>query len=135
MSGNLQRQQSQIYPVFRYNNAPNALGWLAKAFGFKTFLEVPGPSGSVAHAEMALEQAVIMLGSTGNDPSNPWTAVKQGVYVYVDDVDAHYAQARATGATIVKELQDTPHGSREYSVQDLEGFLWGFGNFRPDPTH
>jgi uncharacterized glyoxalase superfamily protein PhnB len=58
--------------------------------------------------------------------------VRQGVAVYVADVDAHYARAKAAGAQIVRELEDTPYGSREYSVRDLEGFLWSFGTYRPE---
>jgi len=53
------------------------------------------------------------------------------VYVYVEDVDAHHARARAAGAEIVRPLQDTDYGSREYSVRDLEGHLWSFGTYHP----
>ena len=62
---------------------------------------------------------------------NPPDEVQQGVYVQVEDVDAHYARARAAGAEIVRPLQDTDYGSREYSVRDLEGHLWSFGTYQP----
>lgn len=120
-----------IFPVFRYHDAPAAMAWLNKAFGFKSIMEIPGPSGSLAHAEMRMGPGVIMLASVRDEPANPWASVKQGVYVYVADVETHYARAKAAGAVIVRELETTPHGSREYSVRDLEGFLWGFGDFRP----
>jgi len=51
--------------------------------------------------------------------------------VYVADVDAHYARAKAAGAEIVMELEDTDYGSRGYSVRDLEGHLWSFGTYHP----
>jgi uncharacterized glyoxalase superfamily protein PhnB len=57
--------------------------------------------------------------------------VTGGVYVHVEDVEAHYAQARAAGAEIVRELADTSYGSREYLARDPEGNLWGFGTYRP----
>ena len=63
--------------------------------------------------------------------SNPWQTATHGVYVYVPDADAHYARAKAEGAEIVRELADTPYGSREYSVRDVEGHLWSFGTYYP----
>jgi len=76
---------------------------------------------------------VIMLGSGKHGPGtdNPWDTAKQGIYVYVADVDAHYARAKAAGAEIVMELEDTDYGSRGYSVRDLEGHLWSFGTYHP----
>jgi uncharacterized glyoxalase superfamily protein PhnB len=121
-----------IFPAFKYQDAPAALTWLAQAFGFRKFMEVPGPEGTIAHAESRLGSGVIMLGSRRDDPANPWSAAKQSVYVYVEDIDAHYARAKAAGAQIVMELQNTSYGSREYGVLDPEGFLWGFGNYRPE---
>jgi uncharacterized glyoxalase superfamily protein PhnB len=48
------------------------------------------------------------------------------VYVYVDDLDAHFAQARAAGAEIVSEPAEQPYGDRRYDVKDIEGHLWSF---------
>ena len=74
-----------------------------------------------------------MLGSAPDepDPGNPWDGANHGVYVFVEDIDAHCARARAAGAEIVRELQDTEYGSREYSVRDLEGHLWSLGTYQP----
>ena len=53
--------------------------------------------------------------------------VVDGLYVSVDDVDAHYAQARAADATILSELEDnTGIGQRQYRAEDLEGHRWMF---------
>ena len=56
----------------------------------------------------------------------------QAVYVYVPDIDAHFARAEAAGAEIVVPLKETDYGSREYSARDLEGHLWHFGTYLPD---
>jgi len=124
--------QTNIFPALRYKNGAAAIEWLGKAFGFEKQRVVPGPAGSVAHAQLSLGAGMIMLGS-GKDESgtNPWATEPQGVYVRVDDVDAHHARARAAGAQIVRELADTPYGSREYSARDLEGHLWSFGTYDP----
>jgi uncharacterized glyoxalase superfamily protein PhnB len=60
-------------------------------------------------------------------------AVNQGVYVIVDDdIDAHYEHATSAGAEIVRPLQDTSYGSRDYLARDPEGNLWSFGTYRPE---
>src|SRR6266566_5175652 len=114
MAKNPQEGSPNIFPALRYQNGPAALEWLAQAFGFEKQMVVPGPEGTIAHAQMTLGPGVIMLGSGkhGPGPDNPWDSVKQGVYVYVEDVDTDY-------------------GSRGYSVRDLEGHLWSFGTYRP----
>ncbi len=127
-------QRPNIFPALRYEDAPAAIEWLGNAFGFEQQMVVPGPDGTIAHAQLRFESGVIMLGSADHSPrtTNPWATVKQGVYVYVADVDAHYERAKAAGAEIVRELQATEYGSREYSARDTGGHLWSFGTYRPE---
>lgn len=133
MPNKTQDKGPNIFPALRYKNGAAALEWLATAFGFEKQMVVPGPEGTIAHAQMRFGPGVIMLGSASDAPdaANPWGTVKQGIYVCVNDIDAHYAQAKAAGAEIVGELRDTEYGSREYSVRDLEGHLWSFGTYQP----
>lgn len=53
----------------------------------------------------------------------PW--IIDGVLVYVDNVDEHYARAKAAGAVILSEPEDGPP-ARRYRVEDLEGHRWMF---------
>ena len=127
-----------IFPFLRYQDAPAALEWLVSAFGFEKQMVVPGPDGTIAHAQMRLGPGVIMLGSAKDDAlgmkrPRDLAGVNQGVYVYVETVDAHYERAKAAGSEIVLELKDTDYGSREYSARDLEGHLWSFGTYYPEP--
>jgi uncharacterized glyoxalase superfamily protein PhnB len=124
-----------IYPFLRYDDAPAALDWLEKAFGFHRTMEVPGPSGTIAHAQMSFGTGVIMLGSAGaatnaREPDDA-LAARHGIYVAVDDADTHYTRAKAAGAEITRELEDTDYESREYSARDPEGYHWSFGTYRP----
>jgi uncharacterized glyoxalase superfamily protein PhnB len=122
-----------MFPAFKYQDAPAAIDWLERAFDFTKQGVHAGPDGTIAHAELKLGTGVIMLGSmTPPDAANPWSAVAQGLYVYVPDVETHYARAKAAGAVIVRELADTPYGSREYAAQDSGGNLWSFGTYYPD---
>jgi uncharacterized glyoxalase superfamily protein PhnB len=123
-----------IFPVIRYKDCAAAIDWLGRAFGFAKHFVAPDADGAIAHAELSLGPGTIMLGSGRKtpDPKNPWDHVAMGVYVQVDDVDSHYARAKAAGAEIVRELADTSYGAREYSVRDLEGNLWSFGTYGPE---
>ena len=122
-----------MYPALKYQNGAAAMEWLLRTFGFSKRVEASGPDGTLAHAELRLGRGMIMLGSVGKpDQSNPWSSATHGVYVYVSDVDAHYARARAAGARVVRELHDTSYGAREYTAVDLEGKLWSFGTYQPE---
>ncbi len=50
-----------------------------------------------------------------------------GLFVEVGDVDAHFAQAVESGATIVREPEEPGIGYRIYTVEDLEGHRWMLG--------
>jgi uncharacterized glyoxalase superfamily protein PhnB len=111
--------------------------WLAEAFGFEERLVVPAEDGRVAHAEMTYGTGMVMFGSIWDDDLNVTTpealrgASTHGIFVIVEDPDAHQARAVAAGAEIVRELRDEDYGSRGYSARDPEGHLWHFGTYEP----
>ena len=126
-----------IFPALRYRDAPAAIDWLGRAFGFAPLAVHAGPDGSVAHAELALDGGVIMLGSVKPDAYGARSPdevgeVSQSLYVWVANVDAHHARAAAAGAAVFRAPEDTFYGSREYSCRDLEGHVWSFGSYRPE---
>jgi uncharacterized glyoxalase superfamily protein PhnB len=119
-----------IFPVLSYQNAPAAIEWLGRAFSFEKQVAYPGPDGTIVHAELRRDAGVIGISSVAPaTEANPWTSVRQGVYVTVADVDAHCKRAQAAGARIGIPPYDTHYGSREYSAWDIEGHLWGFGTY------
>ena len=131
--------QATIIPGMRYRNAPAAIEWLCKAFGFEKHLVVPGPNGTIAHAQLTFGNGMIMLGS-GHDneygrlikqPDEIGGAATQAAYVIVPDADAHYARAKAAGAEIVIDIVDADYGGRGYTCRDLEGHIWNFGTYNP----
>lgn len=126
--------QPTIFPCLYYNDAPAAIEWLVRAFGFTKRLVVPGENGTVLHAELSLGGGVILPRSArpamGFRSPQDLPAVNQMISVYVEDPDAHYAQAQAAGAAITQELKDEVHW-RGYGARDLEGNHWYFGNYRP----
>jgi uncharacterized glyoxalase superfamily protein PhnB len=126
-----------IFPALRYRDAPAAIEWLERAFGFERLAVHPAPDGTVAHAELVLDGGVVMLGSVkpdafGGRSPREVGEISQSLYVWVSDVDAHHARAAAAGAEVFRGPEDTFYGSREYSCRDPEGHVWSFGTYRPE---
>ena len=48
------------------------------------------------------------------------------INVDVQDIDAHYARAKAEGASITLPIEDAFWGYRRYEADDLEGHHWQF---------
>ncbi len=127
-----------IIPCLRYRDAPAAIAWLSRAFGFAPHAVHPDAAGGIAHAQLVLGRAMVMLGSARDDAfgaqqaaPDPAGRVTQSVYVVVPDADAHHARAVSSGAVIVLPLKDEDHGGRGYSCRDPEGHLWSFGTYDP----
>ena len=114
-----------------YDDPRAALDWLAKAFGFETRVCVTGPDGAIVHSEMEVGEGVIMVGGPSGDsrrksPRSLGGANTASAMIFVEGIDAHYARARAAGATIANELENKAYGDRGYGALDLEGHLWWF---------
>lgn len=127
--------EGALYPSLSYDDAPSAIDFLVRAFGFERRFVAPGPDGTVAHAELSFGSGVVFVATS--KPERRWLsprkvgAVTQSLSVRVADPDAHYARAKAAGANIVRALEDEEHGSRGYLVEDPEGHQWYFGTYRP----
>jgi uncharacterized glyoxalase superfamily protein PhnB len=130
---------STIIPGNRYRNAPAAIDWLCKVFGFKRHAVHEGENGTILHAELTLGSGMIMLGSGKDDefgrgfktPAELGGVETRSVYIVVPDADAAHARAVAAGAVVIRPLQDTPYGSREFAVKDPEGHSWSAGTYDP----
>ena len=130
---------STIIPALRYRNALKMIDWLCVAFGFERHA-VYADGDTVHHAQLVFGNGMIMLGSADNasewgkqiaQPDEIGMRETQSPCVIVGDVDVHYAQATAAGATIVIDIADQDYGGRGYSCRDPEGHLWWFGSYDP----
>lgn len=119
----------RLMPYLYYRDLAAAVEWLGKAFGFAERMRIPGEDGGLMHAEVAIEDCVVMMGPPSKEAetasARDLPAVNQSLYVYVNDVDAHHRQSAAAGAE-PGELQDMFWGDRMYNVRDLEGHHWTF---------
>jgi uncharacterized glyoxalase superfamily protein PhnB len=135
----MKQNGSVIIPTMRYKDAPTAIEWLCKAFGFEKHLVVPGENGTIAHAQLSFGNAMIMLGSENDNeygkllrtPKDLNGFNTQAPYIVVEEVDEHYQGAIAAGAEIVLDIKDEDYGGRGYSCQDPEGYIWNFGSYNP----
>ena len=123
-----------------YQDPARAIDWLCRAFGFEVRLKVEGDDGAIVHSELTFGEGVVMVGDAHSprpdrafckSPRDAGGANTQTMMVYVDDVDAHCARARAAGARIVTGPSDTDYGAdyatdRGYECEDLEGHHWWF---------
>ncbi len=126
-----------IYPTLLYADAKAAIRQLTDAFGFNEASVYEGEDGRILHAELVQGNGAVMLGSRGRGGRFDEAmkgAGPTGVYVVVDDVDAHHQQAVDHGADILMPPTDQDHGSRDYMARDLEGNIWSFGTYTPEIT-
>jgi uncharacterized glyoxalase superfamily protein PhnB len=130
---------STIIPALRYRDAPAAIEWLCNILGFTRHAVFPGENGTINHAELILGNGMIMLGSQKDDeyghgfatPAEAGGKETRSAYVVVPDADAVYSRAQAAQAVIVRPIEDTHYGSREFTLRDPEGHSWSIGTYDP----
>jgi uncharacterized glyoxalase superfamily protein PhnB len=134
---------SSVIPCLRYRDAPAAIDWLCRVFGFERHLVVPDETGGIAHAQLVIGSGsgsgMIMLGSARDDaygssmrqPDEIGDAQTQTSYLVVADPDAVHARVLAAGTRVVLPLKDEDYGGRGFSCLDLEGHLWSIGSYDP----
>jgi len=136
-----------VIPMLAYENGAAAIDWLVEAFGFEERERWADDDGTIVHAELVIGGETIMLATPTPDYVSPRRMrelsaearrmfevpyVIDGVLVEVVDVDAHFEQAKAGGATILSEPEDVPDvGVRHYRAEDPEGHRWMFSQDLP----
>jgi PhnB protein len=126
--------------MLAYANGAAAMDWLVRAFGFVERQRLLAPDGRLSHGELLAGDGLLMLSTPTPayeapkqhrlhcESARQWSTVPwviDGVLVYIDDVDAHFAQATQAGATILSPPEGGFPG-RRYRVEDLEGHRWMF---------
>jgi len=118
MLENRSMPSSGVIPVLSYPDVVEASRWLCAAFGFRERLLI-GTHRVQLHAGTG---AVVVAGGAASEASRG----SFSIMIRVEDVSAHFARAKEHGATIINEPTDFPYGERQYSAQDLAGYVWTF---------
>lgn len=126
----------RLYPTLRYKDAEAMIRWLKDVVGFTERVVYRNDDGVVQRAELAYGTSILMLGQSRGDEYGRLVGDINGrrtdsLYVAVNDPDALYAKAKASGAKIEMELHNTDYGSRDFACRDPEGNLWSFGTYWP----
>jgi uncharacterized glyoxalase superfamily protein PhnB len=117
-----------VIPVLACEDIAAEHDFLVNVLGFGSGGLERDPDGNVVHGEVRAGTSRMWLHVTtaehGLATPNTLGAAGGGIVVHVPDVDAHFEQVRAAGATILSEPTDQPYGQREYGVRDPDGHSW-----------
>ncbi len=122
-----------ISPMITVKDVDASLKFYADAFGFEPGGSMKDDNGRTEYANMMYKgQMVLMMmpeqswGSPSRTPANTGTPTPVSLYVYCDDVDARYEQAKSAGIDVLEEPADMFWGDRLTRLQDADGHVWSF---------
>lgn len=118
-----------VTPYLIVEDAAGYLDFLASALGAVERTRIPMGEGLIGHAEVDIGGSVVML-SDAAPPDFPVTSSQ--IHLYVEDVDAVYAQAVTAGATAKDEPADQFYGDRIARVADPSGNTWSIASHVED---
>lgn len=114
------RGYTSVSPYLITDNADAVVSFLEAAFGASVIRRFDAPDGSIMHAEVRIDDSVVMLGQAGGE----WHAIPSHVHVYLPDVDTIYAAALEAGGQSVQEPAQGKDPDRRGGVRDPGGNTW-----------
>lgn len=132
-----------VWPTLGYRDARAAIGFLVTALGFQEVVVYDGETPEeVRHAELrGPGGGIVTLHSA--EPNGDSVAdlaehsARHGgypaysIHIGTDEPDALFARAIAAGAQVVRDLGNSPLGTRGFIVRDPEGLHWSVGTALP----
>jgi PhnB protein len=125
-----------VTPYLSVKGAASAIAFYKRAFGAKELMRMPGPSGTIGHAEIQIADSHIMLADEYPDmnfrapQSIGGTPVH--IHLYVEDVDRVVKKALAAGAKVLRAVTDQFYGDRSGSLEDPFGHVWHVATHKED---
>ncbi len=110
-----------VSPYLIAAGAQQVIDFVKQVFGATELRRYDMPDGSIMHAEVRIEDSVVMIGDAGGN----WPAVPAHLHVYVSDVDATYRRALEAGGVSVQPPErkgDDP--DRRGGVKDAACKTW-----------
>jgi PhnB protein len=115
---------NSVSPYFIVKGAQRLINLLKQIFDAKELRRYDMPDGTIMHAEIQIDDSVIMLG----DSSDRFPPVPVVIHVYVPDVDQIFKRAIDAGCEVVekpKEQEGDP--DRRGTFKDFAGNMWSIG--------
>lgn len=117
-----------VTPYLIVGGVERLIAFLVEAFGAEAGERTTRPDGSVMHAQVRIDDAVLEMGEAQGE----WQPMPAALHLYVEDADATYRRALAAGGASLYEPIDQPYGDREAGVRDPSGNLWFIATRRAD---
>ncbi len=112
---------STVSPYLIAAGAQAVIDFLKATFGATDLRRYDRPDGSIMHAEVRIDDSVVMLGEAGGQ----WQPAPAHLHVYVDDVDATYRRALdAGGRSVQPPERKGGDPDRRGGVMDPAGNTW-----------
>ncbi len=111
---------TSVSPYLVVDGAAQTIDFLVRALDAVELRRFPAPNGKLLHAEVRIDDTVVMLA----DPAPGWPAMPSHVHVYVADVDAVYRRALEAGAKSVQEPLKKEDDDKRGGVKDSGGTTW-----------
>lgn len=116
--------------------AAQAIDFYVSAFGATELVRMPGPNGTIGHAEIKIGDSPVMLADENPDRGAEGPEILGGspvhLMIYVDDCDTVFKRALAQGATELHPLKDQFYGDRSGSLVDPFGHVWTIATHKED---
>lgn len=106
-----------VSPYLLLADVEACLAFVEAVFGSETIFLARRPDGSIMHAEVRIDDSVVMMGQSADGPDSH-------LHVYVSDVDAAFERAKAAGGRVVQEPAEKGDGDRRGGVTDPAGTTW-----------
>jgi PhnB protein len=117
-----------VTPYLAVEGASEAIVFYKKVFGAKEVMRMPGPNGTIGHAEIAIGDCRIMLADEFPEMNfkspRAFGGSPVAVNLYVKNVDAVAKKAVAAGAKLLRPVADQFYGDRSGSLEDPFGHVW-----------
>jgi uncharacterized glyoxalase superfamily protein PhnB len=128
-----------ITPHLVVKGAAQAIEFYKKAFGAEEIVRMPGPNGqSVMHAELKIGDSRLWLvdefPAMGCLGPHGVGGTPVTIHLYVQDADAIFNQAVATGAEVRMAMHDAFWGDRYGLIVDPFGHKWSLATHKEDLT-
>ena len=111
---------TSVSPYLIVDGADGTIAFLASVFAAVELRRIPRPDGRVMHAEVRIDDSILMLA----DSTAEWPPISANVHVYVPDVDATYRKALAAGGTSLQEPAQKEDEDKRGGIRDPGGTSW-----------
>jgi len=118
----------QVTPYLCIAGASAAIDFYSEVFGASERMRMPGPDGTIGHAEVEIGDSLIMLSDEfaemGVRSPKAVGGTPVTLSVYVEDVDSVYDRAVRAGAKALRPVEDQFYGDRSGQFEDPFGHRW-----------